>query len=323
MPVANITFPRALAPALFLLGSLAFGDALPAPEKNNAAKEAVLTFGAGQFKVPETVIHDARNDVYLVSNVNGGLSAPDDNGFISRVSPEGKILDLKWIDGASGPEVVLHGPKDMLLTEKHLIVADVGAVRYFDRETGKPVHAVGLADATLPNALALDGDGETVYVSDTGGRTKNAPGAIYRINKEYPPKKIAEGLHLDRPNGIAWQEDGVVVAPFAANARDLYRVKAGGKKETVATLPEPQIDGLLLLPDDSFVATSWKGRTIYRVYPAVYPAQGNGNGENNARVELVAAGVERPAQIGYDAKRDRLLVPSAMEGRVLVYELAD
>src|SRR5262245_50674756 len=54
------------------------------------------------FSTPESVIHDADADVYLVSNINGGAVEADDNGFISRVSPEeNKITELKWIDGSA------------------------------------------------------------------------------------------------------------------------------------------------------------------------------------------------------------------------------
>src|SRR5262245_10177215 len=52
------------------------------------------------FQTPESVLYDADNDVYLVSNINGKPLDADDNGFISKVSPDGKITELKWIDGA-------------------------------------------------------------------------------------------------------------------------------------------------------------------------------------------------------------------------------
>src|SRR6266478_2337527 len=55
------------------------------------------------FQTPESVVHDTALDLYLVSNVGplppGGFpGALDHNGFISRVSPHGVILQLKWIE---------------------------------------------------------------------------------------------------------------------------------------------------------------------------------------------------------------------------------
>ena len=50
------------------------------------------------FDTPESVFYDAEADVYLIANINGSPSAKDGNGFISRVSPVGDLIDLKWID---------------------------------------------------------------------------------------------------------------------------------------------------------------------------------------------------------------------------------
>ena len=44
-------------------------------------------------------LDDAVDIATQVSNRNGGPGDMDDNGFISRVSPDGRVLDLKWIDG--------------------------------------------------------------------------------------------------------------------------------------------------------------------------------------------------------------------------------
>jgi hypothetical protein len=65
------------------------------------------------FRAPESVVHDPLTDVYLVSNA-GGPPVIFNHGFISRVSPQGGVLDLKWIeDGVNG--ATLHGPKGLWL----------------------------------------------------------------------------------------------------------------------------------------------------------------------------------------------------------------
>src|SRR5215471_16504414 len=75
------------------------------------------------FDTPESVVHDTVADVYLVSNVGSGdPGALDHNGFISRVSPSGVVLQLKWIqDGVNG--AVLNGPKGIALRGNVLYVA--------------------------------------------------------------------------------------------------------------------------------------------------------------------------------------------------------
>ncbi|MGH2396883.1 MAG: hypothetical protein ACRDFW_07825 [bacterium] len=62
------------------------------------------------FQTPESVLYDSRADVYLVSNINGpavprNVFAVDGNGFVSRVSPSGKVLGLKWIDGTKKGQI--------------------------------------------------------------------------------------------------------------------------------------------------------------------------------------------------------------------------
>ncbi|MHC4781133.1 MAG: SMP-30/gluconolactonase/LRE family protein, partial [Planctomycetota bacterium] len=60
-----------------------------------------LTLSDVGFATPESALHDAAGDVYLVANINGSAAEHDGNGFISRVSPFGEVQDLKWIDGGA------------------------------------------------------------------------------------------------------------------------------------------------------------------------------------------------------------------------------
>jgi hypothetical protein len=104
------------------------------------------------FQTPESVVHDPIADLYLVSNVGpGNPGALDHNGFISRVSPEGVILQLKWIqDGVNG--ATLNGPKGIWLYGNALHVADVDTVRIFDRL--RPACIAGVL-TSQPNLRAL------------------------------------------------------------------------------------------------------------------------------------------------------------------------
>jgi hypothetical protein len=52
----------------------------------------------GGFTQPEAVRYDPDQDVYFVSNFGtGDASAKDNNGFISRMTPNGKVEQLKFI----------------------------------------------------------------------------------------------------------------------------------------------------------------------------------------------------------------------------------
>ena len=56
------------------------------------------------FNNPESIVKDDANNVIYVSNVNGNPTDKDNNGYISKVSLDGKILTQKWIEGLNGPK---------------------------------------------------------------------------------------------------------------------------------------------------------------------------------------------------------------------------
>ena len=130
----------------------------------------------GDMSTPESALHDPEADVYLVSNINGGPGDRDDNGFISRVSPDGQVLDLKWIDGAD-PGVTLHAPKGSAVYGDRFYVADIDVVRRFDRTSGAPLGAWAVPNAGFLNDVAVGADG-TVYV----GRIPDFP-----VTRSHPP----------------------------------------------------------------------------------------------------------------------------------------
>ena len=91
-----------------------------------ATSQGFVLSGVG-FSTPESVLYDPEADVYLVANIHGGPSARDGNGFISRLSPEGEVIALKWIDSAA-EGVTLDAPKGMALVGERLFVADIDVV---------------------------------------------------------------------------------------------------------------------------------------------------------------------------------------------------
>ncbi len=65
------------------------------------------------FKIPESVLYDAQANVLYVSNIDGASGAKDGRGHISKLSPDGKVIDLHWLTG-------LHAPKGMA-TWQHIL----------------------------------------------------------------------------------------------------------------------------------------------------------------------------------------------------------
>ena len=155
----------------------------------------------GDMSTPESALHDPEADVYLVSNINGGPGDRDDNGFISRVSPDGQVLDL---DRRRRPGCDAARPQGQRRTETD--VADIDVVRRFDRTSGAPLGAWAVPNAGFLNDVAVGADG-TVYVTDTGiaitaqGFAPTGTAAIYRFEAGGEARVIAQGDAL-APNGI-------------------------------------------------------------------------------------------------------------------------
>lgn len=309
---------RSLAPLALTLFALACGDGERNADLDGGADTAPaapadpaggLTI-TGDFQTPESVLHDPAADVYLVSNIQGAPLEKDGNGFISRVAPDGTVQQLKWIDGAADG-VRLSAPKGMAIIGDSLFVSDIDTVRIFHRETGQPLGQWGVQDATFLNDLASSGG--RLYVTDTGMRM-GAEGfepagtdAVYRFDSNGSPTSLASGDALSAPNGIVADGPGMVVATFGAD--QLIRIDANGQSSSIATLPAGQLDGLERLQDGSFLVSSWAGSAVYRVRPG-------------GDAQVVAEGVEAPADIGWDARRSRVLIPLFNGNQVVVREVA-
>ena len=50
---------------------------------------------------PESARYDRDLDVWFVSNINGSPSTKDNNGYISRLRPDGSPYNLKFIEGGA------------------------------------------------------------------------------------------------------------------------------------------------------------------------------------------------------------------------------
>jgi hypothetical protein len=282
-------------------------EASDAADRTPAERAAPFAIADVGFETPESVLYDEQADVYLVSNINGEPLGKTGNGFISRVRPDGEVEALRWIDGA-GAHVTLHAPKGMALKGDTLFVSDIDTVRAFHRTTGAPLGALGVPGASFLNDVTVGGDG-ALYVSDTGLDASFSPtgrDAVYRFDAT-GATAIATGEALQRPNGLLAENGAVLMVPFGGDG--IYRIPAaGGVAERIATLPAGQLDGIVRAADGSHLVSSWEAGAVYRV-----AADGT--------VSVVAEDVEAPADLGWDSRRQRVLIPLFMANRVEVRDV--
>ncbi|MBW3534243.1 MAG: hypothetical protein KY453_03335 [Gemmatimonadetes bacterium] len=287
-------------------------DAEPAAEGAAEGTASAMEVEGG-FSTPESVLHDEAADVYLVSNIRGGPLDKDGDGYVSRVSPDGEILEPRWIDG-SADGVTLHAPKGMALLGDTLYVADIDCVRMFARTSGQSAGEVCIPGATFLNDIATDAN-DVLYVTDTGmqagegGFEPSGSDAIHRFSPDGRSAALAQGESLGNPNGIAFGDRGGFVVTFGSG--EIYQIGADGSKTEVLPAAEGrQLDGIVFMPDGGFLFSSWGDRSVTLVAP-------------DGSVRRILEDVEAPADIGYDATRGRVLVPLFNDDRVLIQDVAE
>ena len=101
------------------------------------------------LRVPESVLLDSKNNVLYVSSIDGTPETKDGNGFISQVTLDGKIKNLKWATG-------LDAPKGMGLFNNNLYVADISRLVTIDTKTGKVTQTLEIEGAKFLNDVTVD-----------------------------------------------------------------------------------------------------------------------------------------------------------------------
>lgn len=254
------------------------------------------------FSVPESALHDSVADVYLVANINGSSGAADGNGFISQVSPEGRVLALKWIDGET-EGVTLNAPKGMAIVGDLLFVADIDCVRIFHRTSGEPSGEVCFPESTFLNDVASDADGR-LYVSDTG--LDAGTDAVIRFTADGASEVLVSGADLGGPNGLAADDRGVFVVTYGSG--EIFRITPEGERVDLAPPSEMGLDGIVSLDDRGFLFSSWTDSAVYWV-------------DHEGSVSILIADIQSPADLGVDRERNRVLVPVFREDRLFIREI--
>jgi hypothetical protein len=266
------------------------------------------------FLNPAAVLVDPEADVYLVSNVNGPSGSRDGNGFISRLSPDGEVLDLRWID-LTGTERAMHSPQGMAIRGDSLFVADLTCIRIFHRETGFDEGASCLEEVTHITDVDVGPEG-SIFLVDSGleyvdgAMRSTGTDAVYRlvITGTGGGSTLARGDELGRPRGISVGSRGIFVT--TSESGEVFRLTPQGEKTTIFPVSNRHLDGLVFLPDGGFAFSSWSDEAVFLV---------TGGGQ----VVRLVEGLAEPGGLGFDPARNRLVVPLFSEGTVLFLDLPD
>lgn len=280
------------------------GGAEAAGEAAASAMDAPIIVAGVGFATPESVLHDTRADVYLVSNINGAPLEKDGNGFISRLSPDGRVMELKWIDGES-EGVTLHAPKGMAISQGTLYVADIDCIRMFDAATGEARGETCPEGASFLNDVAAHPD-EGVLFTDSGLDAAFSPtgsDGVYHLMGERIGT-VAAGADLGAPNGVTVADGVAYVVTFMSG--EVFTVDASATRTPVLQVEGGQFDGVEVLDDGRVLVSNWGTSCVHIL-------------DTDGGLTCAMPDLEAPADIGVDRERGRVLVPlfNADEVRIL------
>ena len=151
-----------------------------------------------------------------------------------------------------------------------------------------------------------------LYFSDSG--TDQSPGAVYFLRQTADvPQKVAlsdgtvlEGESLGGPNGVFADRRGLYVATYGSG--ELFRVTPDGERLQLLFPSEMGLDGIVSLEERGFLFSSWGDSTVYWIH-------------SDGTVSPLIENVEAPADIGYDAIRNRVLIPLFRANELMLLEV--
>jgi sugar lactone lactonase YvrE len=274
-------------------------EAPPATALLDTTRRVAVVTG---FSGPEAVRYDPDQDVYFVGNFNGDGDVRDNNGFISRMSPDGAVDSLRFITGGRRG-VTLHAPRGMWIAGDTLWVVDVDAVRGFDRRTGAPAATIdfGGHDAGFLNDVAAGGDG-ALYVTDT---PRNR---VYRIRGRTVEVALTDSA-LGGPNGITWDaaRGTFIIVPYFRGQQILSWAPSGRTLEPIGASSGGSFDGVERMASGSFLVASQRDSSLHLFRDGVGQPYIRTGGQ--------------PADIAVDTRRMRVAAPFISRNAVEIWQL--
>lgn len=213
------------------------------------------------FENPESAPWDGATGSFYVSNIGPGAIDPmgrEPDGYLSRISGEGRLLAAKWVTG-------LRSPKGIHRRGDDLLVADVGQVVVVDVAGAQIRQTIDLdrLGAEFPNDVTVDDRTGDAYVSDM---LRNR---IYRIPAGASDAEVwLESEALGKPNGLYLDGDQLMVASSGTDSEPGRIQVVDLATKRVAPLgdmaPLGRLDGIEKLGSDWIVTGNG---TVWRVTP--------------------------------------------------------
>ena len=244
------------------------------------------------LKVPESVLFDGKNKVLYVANIDGTQPwGKDGKGSIGKVGLDGKIIAVDWVSG-------LNAPKGMGLYKNNLYVADLTELVVIDIVKGVILDRITIEGAQGLNDVSVDKKG-IVYVSDSRARR------VYEVKKS-KASVLLDSTKLKGPNGVLKHKGDL----YVLDAGSMYRMEKDGSLTKLAEGMEGGTDGIEHVSGGDYLVSTWSG-VVYYV---------NADGTKQVLLDGRQQKINS-ADIGYDAAKRIVYIPTFWKNSVVAYEL--
>lgn len=253
------------------------------------------------FDQPESVVANPPEKAIYISNINGQPTELNGQGYISKVSMDGKVLNKHWLDH-------LDAPKGMAVFGDNLYIADMQQVHQVSISRAQIIKQYTVSQAQMLNDITIADDG-SVYISDLLG------GGIYRIhdNEIAPWFSHAD---LPHPNGLLWQQNELFVASWGLGMKDdftteiagsIYKLNINNPELTVIKGSEQlgNLDGLVR-KGTVFYVSDWISGELFKI-------------EEGTHTKVLTL---KPGLADIGAIDSMLFTPLMMDGQVTAWKLA-
>lgn len=217
------------------------------PQEVTTGVKAILKWQTDTiFKVPESVLYNKDDKFLYVSNINGKPDSVDGNGFISRMTLDGKIDKLDWVTG-------LDAPKGMGVYQGKMYVTDIHKLVIIDMATATIEKSIVVDSAEFLNDVTVDAKGD-VYFSDSDARK------IY-LYKEGVVRLWTMDLMLLKPNGLYALDSTLRIVDMETGI--FYDADYTTKKLTGVAQGLPGGDGIMQVSKSEYIISCWPGEVYY------------------------------------------------------------
>ncbi len=245
------------------------------------------------LNIPEAVLPQSEKGILYVSNV--GASTPlekEGKGFISILSIDGKIKNLKWCEG-------LNSPKGMAIVGDKLYVSEVDRVGAIDINSGKKVEDYPIEGAIFLNDIAADKDG-SIYITDSKTGTvhvlKDGKVSVFVQSDDFP---FPNGLVINKGKLLLGTGDKIVKIDLESREVEDYMLNTGG------------VDGLAIVGEDVVIFSDWPGKVHMM-------KKGE---EKELLLDTSSSETSKTADFGYIASKKAIYIPTFFANSVVCYKL--